>query len=185
VLPNSFVFCSEEPKELSGQISNTEESPTRFGDASGFDLENSTFSINPDTQLAPFSLDAGFNPNLDLSALTTEGPNWSAIQQTVSDFTQGYMEFAGGLKDGYLNSLILGYDPHYVPTDSRFYNSGRVAGDVVSGLQGIAEIFGGGGIDALGASGCSTGGGCVLTGPAIVAGNDLIAHGTLVTQEFM
>lgn len=58
------------------------------------------------------------------------------------------MEFAGGLKDGYLSSA-WGYDPHYVPTDSRFYNAGRVAGDIVSGLQGIAEIIGGGGIDGL------------------------------------
>jgi filamentous hemagglutinin family protein len=175
------ISNTEEPKELSGQVSNTEESPARFGEGSGVDLDNSTLSINPDTQLAPFSLDAGFNPYLDLSALTTEGPNWSAIQQSVSDFTQGYMEFAGGLKDGYLSSIILGYDPHYVPTDSRFYNAGRIAGDVVSGLQGLGEIIGGGGIDGLGASACSTGGGCVLTGPALVAGNDLIAHGIFVT----
>jgi hypothetical protein len=177
------ISNTEESKELSTGISNTEESSTRFGDGSGFDLDNSTFSINPDTQLAPFSLDAGFNPNRDLSALTTGSIDWSAIQQTVSDFTQGYMEFAGGLKDGYLNSIVLGYDPHYVPTDSRFYNAGRVAGDVVSGLQGIGEIIGGGGIDGLGASACSTGGGCVLTGPALVAGNDLIAHGILVTAS--
>ena len=74
----------------------------------------------------------------------------------------------------------MGYDPHYVPTDSLFYNSGRVAGDVVSGIQGIAEIISGGGLGDLGGAACLRGG-CVLTGPAIVAGSELIAHGIFVT----
>jgi hypothetical protein len=68
-----------------------------------------------------------------------------------------------------------------VPTDSLFYNSGRITGDVAAGILGIAEIMGGSGLGGGGLAACGTGGGCVLTGPAIAAGSGLIAHGILVT----
>jgi hypothetical protein len=68
-----------------------------------------------------------------------------------------------------------------VPTDSQFYNGGRVTGDVAAGILGIAEIIGGSGLGGGGLAACGSGGGCVLTGPALLAGNDLIAHGILVT----
>jgi hypothetical protein len=68
-----------------------------------------------------------------------------------------------------------------VPTDSQFYNGGRVTGDVAAGILGIAEIIGGSGLGGGGLAACGSGGGCTLGGPAILAGNDLIAHGILVT----
>jgi hypothetical protein len=37
-----------------------------------------------------------------------------------------------------------------VPTDSLFYNGGRVTGDVAAGILSMAEIAGGAGIDSLG-----------------------------------
>jgi hypothetical protein len=68
-----------------------------------------------------------------------------------------------------------------VPTDSQFYNGGRVTGDVAAGILGIAEIIGGSGLGGGGLAACGSGGGCTLGGPAVLAGNDLIAHGILVT----
>jgi Bacterial EndoU nuclease len=108
----------------------------------------------------------------------------SGFQQalnTFGAFSKGVVDFATGFNDGFRSSVLLAYDPNYVPTDSQFYNGGRVTGDVAAGILGIAEIFGGSGLGGGGLAACGSGGGCTLGGPAILAGNDLIAHGILVT----
>jgi Contact-dependent growth inhibition CdiA C-terminal domain len=87
------------------------------------------------------------------------------------------MEFAGGLKDGYLSSIILGYDPHYVPTDSTAYNFGRPVGDVAAGILGIAEIVGGSGLGGGGLAACGTGVLCPAGAPSIAGGAALAGYG--------
>jgi hypothetical protein len=184
------------PKQLSGGISNTDEPSTGFGNSSFGDSSsssgNTTLSINPDAQLKN---DPHWGNNItDYSPAIdqTSGISWndpyriSGFQKALNIYgalSKGVVDFSTGFNDGFRSSVFLGYDPNYAPTDSTAYNFGRPVGDVAAGILGIAEIVGGGGAGGLGGAACSTIGGCVLAGPAVAAGNSLIAHGTLVTAS--
>jgi hypothetical protein len=180
-----FAYTPTLKLELEGGISNTEELSTGFGDSSS-SLENSTLSVNPEAQLGS---DSYWGSDYFPAADQTSGIRWndpyriSGFQQalnTYGTFSKGVVDFATGFNDGFRSSVLLAYDPNYVPTDSLFYNSGRITGDVAAGIQGLAEIMGGGGLGGLGGVACLRGG-CALGAPTIAAGSGLIAHGIFVT----
>jgi hypothetical protein len=64
-----------------------------------------------------------------------------------------------------------------VPTDSLFYNGGRVTGDLAAGLQGIGEIVGGSGLGGGGLAACGTGVLCPAGVPSIAGGLVLAGYG--------
>ena len=57
---------------------------------------------------------------------------------------------------------------------------GRFVGNVVTAVQGVAEISGGAGLGGAGVAACATGVGCVATAPAVVGASAVIAHGATV-----
>ena len=58
--------------------------------------------------------------------------------------------------------------------------AGRFIGNVVTAVQGVAEISGGAGLGGAGVAACTTGVGCVATAPAVITASAVIAHGGTV-----
>jgi Colicin D len=188
---------ASKPKQLSGGISNTEEPSTGFGNSSFGDSSsssgNTTLSINPDAQLKN---DPHWGNNItDYSpaADQTSGISWNdpyrinGFQKALNiygAFSKGVVDFSTGFNDGFRSSILLGYDPNYVPTDSTAYNFGRPVGDVAAGIMGIAEIVGGSGLGGGGLAACGTvlcpAGATAIAGGAALAG---YGYGTLKTAS--
>ena len=99
---------------------------------------------------------------------------WDALT-TVVDFAQGV-----GAQVGYNNTSLIPAQIHsQAPQagESAAMQTGRFLGNVVSMVQGVAEVTFGAGVDAGGGGLCLTGVGCLAGAPAIVAGTAVIAHG--------
>ncbi|MCB0082687.1 MAG: RHS repeat-associated core domain-containing protein, partial [Caldilineaceae bacterium] len=99
---------------------------------------------------------------------------WDALT-TVVDFAQGV-----GAQVGYNNTSLIPAQIHsQAPQagESAAMQTGRFVGNVVSMVQGVAEVTFGAGVDAGGGGLCLTGVGCLAGAPAIVAGTAVIAHG--------
>lgn len=98
---------------------------------------------------------------------------------TFVDFAQGV-----GAQVGYNNTVVA------LPSEinalapqsgeSTAMQAGRFIGNVVTAVQGVAEISGGAGLGGAGVAACTTGVGCVATAPAVIGASAVIAHGGTV-----
>ena len=107
------------------------------------------------------------------------GHNWEDVIVTVVDFAQGV-----GAQVGYNNTVIAlpSEINSFAPQagESTSMQVGRFVGNVVTAVQGVAEISGGAGLGGAGVAACATGVGCVATAPAVVGASAVIAHGATV-----
>ncbi len=95
--------------------------------------------------------------------------------QPISDFGYG-----AASAWGYNNSWVSpAYQERFAAQDgeSTATTVGRLAGDVASMVQGVAEVGGGTTLGGGGVAACATGVGCLAGAPAIAAGGATIAHG--------
>ena len=107
------------------------------------------------------------------------GHNWEDVIVTVVDFAQGV-----GAQVGYNNTVVAlpSEINSFAPQagESTSMQVGRFVGNVVTAVQGVAEISGGAGLGGAGVAACATGVGCVATAPAVVGASAVIAHGATV-----
>ena len=107
------------------------------------------------------------------------GHDWKDVIATMVDFAQGV-----GAQVGYNNTVVAlpseikSLAPQ--PGESTSMQVGRFVGNVVTAVQGVAEISGGAGLGGAGVAACTTGVGCVATAPAVVSASAVIAHGATV-----
>jgi hypothetical protein len=179
----------EKTKQLFTEISNTEEPSTGFGKSSfggsSSSSGNTTLSVNPDAQLkdAPHwgnIVDYFPAPNQNSGIPWNDPYRINGFQRALNiygAFSKGVVDFSKGFNDGFSNSILLAYDPNYVPTDSTAYNFGRPVGDVAAGILGIAEFIGGSGLGGGGLAACGTGVLCPAGAPAIAGGAALAGYG--------
>jgi len=103
---------------------------------------------------------------------------WDAID-TVVDFAQGV-----GAQVGYNNTVIAVPSAINVYTpqanESTAMQVGRFVGNVVTTVQGGAEMITGVTLGSGGATACATGVGCLAGVPAIASGAAVVAHGGTV-----
>ena len=107
------------------------------------------------------------------------GHDLKDVITTFVDFAQGV-----GAQVGYNNTVIA--LPSEVNSlapqsgESTAMQAGRFIGNVVTAVQGVAEISGGAGLGGAGVAACTTGVGCVATAPAVITASAVIAHGGTV-----
>ena len=103
---------------------------------------------------------------------------WDVIDAAV-DFAQGV-----GAQVGYNNTVVaLPSEINSLAPQSGESTSmqvGRFVGNVVTAVQGVAEMGGGASLGTGGVAACATGVGCVATAPAVIGASVLIAHGGTV-----
>ena len=83
----------------------------------------------------------------------------------------------------YHNTLGLAKNLEATPGESAAMTAGRVAGDIVTVVQGVQEAISGGGAMAGGAAVCLTGVGCLATPVVELIGAAAAAHGVTVAAH--
>ena len=107
------------------------------------------------------------------------GHDWRDVITTFVDFAQGV-----GAQVGYNNTVVA--LPSEINSlapqsgESTAMQAGRFIGNVVTAVQGVAEISGGAGLGGAGVAACTTGVGCMATAPAVIGASAVIAHGGTV-----
>jgi RHS repeat-associated protein len=178
--PNVGRFVNEDLSGFSAGDANlyryVGNNPTNFVDLfglCGFDnfeiLDGTAIGLNSD-DLAPGSddINSGIEGGLKLLSLEEIKKKWDEISKNSQDFLQGLTAQWG------LNQVdgILPVDPKFVKEveqkgqDSFWFSKGQLTGDVVSVLQGIAEIAVGATTDGAGIGGAPiTGGASMILTP--------------------
>jgi hypothetical protein len=100
--------------------------PKQFEFAISYLLTNSTLSVNPDAQLKnnpQWGTITNYFPAPDQdSGISWNDPyrinGFQRALKLYGAFSKGVVDFSTGFNDGFRSSILLEYDPNYVPTGS-------------------------------------------------------------------